>query len=478
MQTVDDLREFFDDNSWRWPFHAMPALREQGLLLGNGTVLARMGRNRRGEDLLALPQDEERLMALLSAVCGRQISPRVMYHIGRASEQWRRGDKVLAQFELAFARFPRLRTSEDAFRLFLAENLLDQGITPRRLTWELGFDPDLLKYDPNEPRGPDGRWIKVGDGAPDQDASSARVSPGIAIAARGLSLLAPVSPEALEALAVFATRITFATALLGALLIPTPNPGGISEGDVPGLPGVRYRRDGQALDLDITATADDGRKVTVSCHRVDDSLYVDEHGRPIGRLLSSGLYLDADSVATALREKLAPDRKDEPGAEAKLALHPDEPKLCPDPEPDRPHGAKERALDYEDDVHARVNPQLPLERGLAVKLWNPATGAYVYFEDCFRDHGDVVDGDMKPGDFADAKGPGYEHLLRDNEYTNRGTMDQLFQQAYLQTGATRPRGASVKWYFAEEWAADYVRKNFEEDYGDIIIRYMPARKRR
>ncbi|MGP0061907.1 MAG: hypothetical protein ACLPID_21800, partial [Beijerinckiaceae bacterium] len=110
MQTFDDLRQFFDENSWRWPFHATPAIREQGLLLGNGSVLARMGRNRSGEDLLALPQDEERLLALLSAVCGRQISPRVMHYVSRASEQWRRGDKVMAQIELAFARFPRLET--------------------------------------------------------------------------------------------------------------------------------------------------------------------------------------------------------------------------------------------------------------------------------------------------------------------------------------------------------------------------------
>ncbi|MGP0059378.1 MAG: hypothetical protein ACLPID_08850, partial [Beijerinckiaceae bacterium] len=382
------------------------------------------------------------------------------------------------QIELAFARFPRLETSEDAFRLFLAEDLLAKGMTPRRLTRELGFDPRLLKYDPNEPRGPDGRWIKVGDGAAEVDARSARLSPGIAIAARGASLLGEASPEVLEALAVLAARFTVATAFLGALLIPTPNPGGISEGEVPGLPGVRYRRDGPTRDLDLTATADDGRKVTVECFRVDDSLYVDEHGRPVGRLLSSGLYLDADSVATAIREKLYPDQKDESRADAQLALHPEEPKLCPAPEPDRGHGAKVRALDYEDDVHARVNPVLPLGRGMAVKLWNPALGDYVYFEDCFRDHGDLVDGDMKPGDFADAKGPGYEHLLRDNDYTNQGTMDQLFWQAERQTGATRPRGASTKWYFAEEWAADYVRKKFAADYSDIIIRYMPARKRR
>jgi hypothetical protein len=313
VHTIDDLRQFFDENSWRRPFLATPAIREQGLLLGNGSVLARMGRNRRGEDLLALPQDEERLMALLSAVCGRQISPRVMHYIGRASEQWRRGDKVLAQFELAFARFPRLRTSEDAFRLFLAEDLLDRGMTPRRLTRELGFNPNLLKYDPNEPRNPagdgiiSGRWVHIGGGAPDQDAWSARVASELAIAARGAPWIATAPPEVLAWLGAFAEGAAVAgaaTLFFGLLLFPTPNHGGVYEGDVPGLPGVSYRLLGPEGRVAVTATGDNGEKVTVEGTLSRAGLYVDKSGRTLGRFVDGGTYLELDAVAAALRDKL------------------------------------------------------------------------------------------------------------------------------------------------------------------------------
>ena len=54
-------------------------------------------------------------------------------------------------------------------------------------------------------------------------------------------------------------------------------------------------------------------------------------------------------------------------------------------------------------------------------------------------------------------------------------MRKLFRQAELQTGAAEPRGVAIKWYFAEEWAANYVREKFEKDgryNSTIIIGYM------
>jgi hypothetical protein len=135
------LQEKFEQCASRLPFDPLPMIRDKGLVLGHGTVLARMGRNRANEFELVLRRDEERLLALLSAVYGRQVAPKVMYYVARASDQWRRGDKALAQIELAFARFPRLETKEDAFRLFLAEDLVVRGMTPRHLAINLGFDP-------------------------------------------------------------------------------------------------------------------------------------------------------------------------------------------------------------------------------------------------------------------------------------------------------------------------------------------------
>ena len=157
MQKIDAMRQAFDELSWRLPFDALPAIREPGLVLGAGTLLARMHRNHRGEEWLALDADEERLLVLLSAVCGRQIPPQIMHHLSRASQQWQRGDKVMAHIEIAFARLPRFETKDDAFRLFPAEDLLAKGFTPRHLAQQLGLNTRLLKYDSEEPRDWKGR---------------------------------------------------------------------------------------------------------------------------------------------------------------------------------------------------------------------------------------------------------------------------------------------------------------------------------
>ena len=61
-----------------------------------------------------------------------------------------------------------------------------------------------------------------------------------------------------------------------------------------------------------------------------------------------------------------------------------DPKLCPDPEPDVAHYAKKLALDYEDDVHARVDPATPIPRGSTVRIIDPATGEWQYPDDCVR----------------------------------------------------------------------------------------------
>jgi hypothetical protein len=68
---------------------------------------------------------------------------------------------------VAARRIPRLDDRSDAYRLFLAEELLDAGMSPAALMKGLGFDSprrDLAKYDPNQPRVPagsgrnSGRW--------------------------------------------------------------------------------------------------------------------------------------------------------------------------------------------------------------------------------------------------------------------------------------------------------------------------------
>jgi hypothetical protein len=86
-------------------------------------------------------------------------------HLGEAFAHWRRGDKALANIRVAFARIPRLDDRAGAYRLFLAEKLLDAGMSPGALMKGLGFDAPrrgLVKYNPNQPRVPAGNGINSG----------------------------------------------------------------------------------------------------------------------------------------------------------------------------------------------------------------------------------------------------------------------------------------------------------------------------
>jgi len=61
---------------------------------------------------------------------------------------------------LAYAGLARI-DSADAYRLYLAEVLLDRGMPPRALMKELGIDAtwlNLNKFDPDQPRDAHGRW--------------------------------------------------------------------------------------------------------------------------------------------------------------------------------------------------------------------------------------------------------------------------------------------------------------------------------
>ena len=78
----------------------------------------------------------------------------------------------------------------------------------------LGFDPNLFKYDPNEPREPtgngrqSGQWIKVGDDeATDAGAASRSNFPG------------NVARRALEALAGYIARLSIPIKIADALLV-------------------------------------------------------------------------------------------------------------------------------------------------------------------------------------------------------------------------------------------------------------------
>jgi hypothetical protein len=354
--------------------------------------------------------------------------------------------------------------------------MLDDGFAPSRLLRELGYPLTLSairKYDPNQLRvsagsgRASGQWTS-GDGG----TSAARDV--AAVATRSSSLLGELGTDALSGLATLASRLALPAALFGAIFIPSPNPGLLSEGTLPGEPNIAYSADHDTGTLSLTTRGQDGSVATVHA-QLQNGVYVDvASGKTLGRNLGGAIYIDRDAAAAALRDQGA--RAGE-GADAVAQQKDDEPTLCPAPEKDRGHGSSDRANDYEDDVHARVNPSNPLARGLAVKLLNPVTGKYVYFDDCFQDHGDLVDGDMQKGDLADAKGERYAYLLQ-NSFSRQNTVDGLLNQAASQTAAARPQGRRIKWYFAEKGAAADVRDLLSKGYPNITVAYLAPRKRR
>lgn len=503
MRRGDILTKRFDERLRRGAFSTVIEINDTGLVFGAGTVLGRMTRDKRGDASLDLDADSQRIFALLAAAYGRAVSSDICRHIESASEQWRRGDKALANIRLAFARLPRLETRADAFRLFHAENLLERGVSPRALMLAFGFDPeavDLAKYDPNQPRVPAGNGRQSGEwgdgGGASKPAEPAHTRPASvtitpvatgsgrqgsaafvgAVATRvgATSLLEDIAPPLLASLRTFVLRFTVPTAVLG---VPSPNEGIAAEGTLPDHPDVSYRLDRPEGMLTLSAKASNGSDIRVRAQN-RNGIYVDiAMGMGIGRDLRGDLFLSWDAIQDALQAR--EDAHPQAGTDAHSARKSDEPQLCPAPMKDIPHGTTDSALSYEDDVHARVNPLAPIPRGFAVMFMDPKTGEPVHFDDCFRYAGDLVDGDMRKGDAADAKGPRYEQLLSAGGTLAASVMQKLEKQARDQSDVTRALGLGLKWYFAEKGAADYVRGRFKDDgLGEIVIAYMPPRRRK
>ncbi|MGO9672980.1 MAG: hypothetical protein ACLPSF_02225 [Methylocella sp.] len=117
------------------------------------------------------------------------------------------------------------------------------------------------------------------------------------------------------------------------------------------------------------------------------------------------------------------------GAEATTEAKREEPKLCPDPEPDKGGGRKAFDIQYEQFVRSIVNPQRqpPLPAGLAFSLPNPSTGDAVFFDDCREADGAMIE----------AKGH-YEDLM-DKEFGLRILKGDWIDQATRQVEASGGR---------------------------------------
>jgi hypothetical protein len=148
-----------------------------GLVLGAGTILAKCGADDGGSPSLALAGNEQRVLALLTIAYGRTVNASVIDHIRRAAQAYMRGETNLALIHLAYTGLSTLDDQKTAsYRLFLANELLKAGMSPRDLLSGCGLDPaplNLLKagFNPDEPRVPagnpdGGQWTYGEEGGP------------------------------------------------------------------------------------------------------------------------------------------------------------------------------------------------------------------------------------------------------------------------------------------------------------------------
>ncbi len=171
MEAIQILRKRWNEEARFRPFHSSLNITGDGLLLGAGTCLAAMMKDRFGVLNLDLDGREEHILALLSLAYQKPVSGAVLKCIKRASMQWAKGEQALAHLELAYAGLPKFQSADEAYQLFCAAHLIEDGVSPHWLMRSVGLDTselDLLKYayDPGQLRVPagngneSGRWTR------------------------------------------------------------------------------------------------------------------------------------------------------------------------------------------------------------------------------------------------------------------------------------------------------------------------------
>ncbi|MGH6813216.1 MAG: hypothetical protein ACREDM_13075 [Methylocella sp.] len=471
MQDTDVLDRHWRDEGLSRPLRRAMTFTQAGLVLGRGTLLAEFEKERLARGL-ALDGNEARLLSLLTAAHGEPVAEGVVEKVRRAGEFWRAGEKTLAQIQLAFIGLPRIDET-GAYRLFLAGVALEKGLDPSDLMKALGFPRaarGLEKYNPEQRRVPagsgreSGQWTSGGDSAgvsaPPAAAAPASLPPAAAAAAGegaktlAADLFAGVSPRFLAGLAELGATIGGAGAVLGTIFIPSPNPGLTSEGAVPGDPGLRYAINHDENTLRLTRQDSTGAELAVVAQRGPDAVFYEvQTGTPIARDVGGSIVFDAATLASATaapRETTQASDRAAPSASAEAKAEPNQPKLCPAPEQDAPHGASDRAKKYQEQISALNNPQRPLPAWMAVSLVNSVTGKRVRFDDCRESDGTMIE----------AKGHRFAYLLGYPSIAD-SLAKEWVDQATRQVEASG--GRAIEWYFAEKAAADRAREIFDRD---------------
>jgi hypothetical protein len=162
---VETLRKQWDARACA-PLHVSMTFVGDELVLGADTRLAAVDRAASGAKDKAAR--DARLIALLSATFGRSIGASILAHIGRALVKKRQGDTTHALMHLALTGLPKLtQATDDARRLFVADGLMKEGVTPRTILQAMELDTETLDeveraYNREQPRVPSGNGLESG----------------------------------------------------------------------------------------------------------------------------------------------------------------------------------------------------------------------------------------------------------------------------------------------------------------------------
>jgi hypothetical protein len=422
-------------NAWRARERAVPIspamhFASEGLILGAGTVVVAAEGPRR---LRSLQGQEARVLALLSAAYGKAAASSVLGNIERAGKAWSAGDDCLAYIHLAHARLPTLQDPYDAARrLFIVDGFMKAGTNPRVVFEALHFgaahiDAVEKLFNPDQPRvsagsgRTSGEWTDSGATGGDdavRPGTAGQEEHGSSLLGRmplpAASFLGELSAAQAAELGAYALRVLSAAgtaaAVFGLLFIPSPNNIRV-EGEVPGIPGLKYSWNRDETELRLTYDSPDGARQTFTAQLQED-VFRNQREQVVGRVLPQG------DIAIELR------------ALPLIPANDNEPKLCPDPGPDKPG---ELGRDYADYVKSIVNPGYPTPRYWGYQLPNPYNfGKLVNYDDCQHSTGTMIE----------AKGPGYVEPLKYG-FVQQEWLEESGRQ--VDASAGRP----IRWYFAE-----------------------------
>lgn len=430
--------------------HAAMSLEKDGLVLGAGTLLAK----RAVDGALALEGKEERVLTLLSVAYGHPLRRSVLSNIRNASKHARAGNECMAAMHIALA-LPTLRDrAESARRLFIADGLMHEGVSPRDIWAALEFDPEPpneldKEYNPDQPRVPAGSGRTSGEWTSGNASSDTEgpIAARIAVQEAADEVGGAATRAWWELLLELGARSAGPLAFLGALLYSTRAGGERRQGKVPGHPDLSWTEDEGLL----TVTRESDGQVVLQARRDSNGNFRVLQSRAVERLLNEHSLVDPDKL---------------PATDPRSSHRRDEPDLCPEPPgPDKPQGT-DPSRAYVSYMKPQINDP-PTPPGLGYQLRNPFQDFdTVFYDDCQRDTGIMIE----------YKGTGYaDKLVGKKAFTQfqRSITNEWLGEATRQIEASG--GRRIRWYFAERGALEFARTLFNQHkiLKRIELRYAP-----